>query len=77
MPSSSGMRMSETMSWTPCDPVQHVEGLDPGAGLEAGEPLCLEHPDQGPSDPGLVIHDEAVGGTGHDRLRFLGTGHLV
>ena len=68
------MRMSETMSGSLADPVEDVQRLDAGAGLEAGEALRLEHPDQGPADPGLVIHDEAVGGAGHDRLRVLETG---
>ena len=39
------------------------------AGLEAGEPLCLKHPDKRPAYAGLVVDDQAVGGARGDGLR--------
>ena len=57
------------------DPVQHAERLQARARLVALEALRLQHPDQEPSHSRLVVHDEALGGAGHDRLRELGCLH--
>jgi hypothetical protein len=57
------------------DALEQIQRLEAAAGLETVEPLSLEHPNQGPSDSGLVIYDEAVGGAGYDRLRIQCTGH--
>ena len=53
------------------DAVEDASASRPRARLEALEPLRLEHADEEPADAGLVVHDEALGGAGHDRLRVL------
>ena len=58
------------------DPVEHLERLQAAAGLEArGSPGPGASASANPTDTGLVIHDEAVGGAGHDRLRVLECRH--
>ena len=51
------------------DALEHAERLAAGAGLEAGEPLCLEHPDERAPHARLVIDDQAVSGAGHHGRR--------
>ncbi len=51
------------------DALEHAERLAAAAGLEAGESLCLEHPDERAPHAGLVIDDQAVSGAGHDGRR--------
>ena len=77
MPSISGMRMSETMSGGSPTRSSTPQRLHAGAGLEALKALRLEHADEEPSHPGLVVHDETLGGAGHDRLRVLGLVGMV
>ena len=62
--------------WAPAPATSmSIQRLEAGAGLKALESLSLEHPGQRPSDRGLVVHDEAIGKAGHDRLRVQSTGH--
>ena len=58
------------------DALQHAERLAAGTGLEAVEPLRLEHAHERPAHAGLVIDDQAVGGAGHVRRRALGVRHV-
>ena len=75
IPSISGIRMSETIRGGSPMRSRTSSASRPEAGLEALKALGLEHPDEESSHPGLVVHDEACGGAGHDRLRELACRH--
>ena len=57
------------------DLVEHLERFQAAAGLEALEALGLEHAPEKSTHTGLIIHDETLGGAGHDRLRVLECRH--
>ena len=67
--------MSEMMSGASPMRSSTPSASQAAAGLEALEPLGLEHADERTPHAGLVVHDETVGGAGHDRLRVLECRH--